>query len=257
MIRSYQKIDRRKSQAIKVGNVKIGGGAPISVQTMTNTLTTNIKATISQINRVVNVGADLVRVSVPDEESTNALKIICKESPVPIIADIHFHYKRAIESAINGAALGGGLEIALGCDLIVASDTARIGLVEVSVGLMPLAGGIQRLVDRVGLARAKEICMFGRRYDAKTLEKWGVINLVVPEDQLHDSARSFAKQLSNGPTVALKEIKKIANISLQKGIIQADKEMKTSVKRVLKSSDAKSGISYLAGKNVNNIFKGK
>ena len=160
-------------------------------------------------------------------------------------------------AAINGAALGGGLEIALGGDLIVASDTARIGLVEVSVGLMPLAGGIQRLVDRVGLARAKEICMFGRRYDAKTLEKWGVINLVVPEDQLHDSARSFAKQLSNGPTVALKEIKKIANISLQKGIIQADKEMKTSVKRVLKSSDAKSGISYLAGKNVNNIFKGK
>ena len=93
--------------------------------------------------------------------------------------------------------------------------------------------------------------------NAKTLEKWGVINLVVPEDQLHDSARSFAKQLSNGPTVALKEIKKIANISLQKGIIQADKEMKTSVKRVLKSSHSKSGISYLAGKNVNNIFKGK
>ena len=193
-----------------------------------------------------SAGADPKFLSKPSSRlDTMKLINIIEKAKIPTVA------------AINGAALGGGLEIALGCDLIVASDTARIGLVEVSVGLMPLAGGIQRLVDRVGLVRAKEICMFGRRYDAKTLEKWGVINLVVPEDQLHDSARSFAKQLSNGPTVALKEIKKIANISLQKGIIQADKEMKTSVKRVLKSSDAKSGISYLAGKNVNNIFKGK
>tara|TARA_B110000438_G_C15749844_1_gene622422 strand:+ start:266 stop:1372 length:1107 start_codon:yes stop_codon:yes gene_type:complete len=104
MERLYQKIDRRKSKSIKVGNVSVGGNAPISVQTMTNTITSDIESTLSQIKRVVDVGADIVRVSVPDQESSLALKKICKESKVPIVADIHFHYKRAIESAKNGAA---------------------------------------------------------------------------------------------------------------------------------------------------------
>ena len=104
MWRSYQQIDRRKSRSINVGNVKVGGKAPISVQTMTNTLTSDVKATVAQIKRVVKTGADIVRVSVPDQDSSYALKDICKKSTVPIIADIHFHYKRAIESAVNGAA---------------------------------------------------------------------------------------------------------------------------------------------------------
>ena len=104
MLRSYQKIDRRKTRVINVGKVAIGGDNPIAVQTMTNTITTNVKETIAQIERSTKIGADLVRVSVPDEESTHALKIITKESEVPIIADIHFHYKRALEAADNGAA---------------------------------------------------------------------------------------------------------------------------------------------------------
>ena len=104
MYRSYQKIDRRHSRTIKIGNVKIGGGTPISVQTMTNTLTSDVQSTIDQINRVTKIGADVVRVSVPDKESSSALKEICNRSKIPIIADIHFHYKRAIESAINGAS---------------------------------------------------------------------------------------------------------------------------------------------------------
>tara|TARA_Y100001970_G_C14237523_1_gene862777 strand:+ start:1978 stop:3072 length:1095 start_codon:yes stop_codon:yes gene_type:complete len=104
MLRSYQKIDRRKTRLIKVGNLNIGGNSPVLVQTMTNTLTTDVKSTLDQIQRVINVGADIVRVSVPDEESAKSLKEICKQSTVPIIADIHFHYKRAIESAENGAA---------------------------------------------------------------------------------------------------------------------------------------------------------
>ena len=101
MHRSYQKIDRRESKVIYLGNVQIGGGAPISVQTMTNTITSDVNSTLSQIDRVRNVGADIVRVSVPDQESSLALKKICKKSIIPIIADVHFHYKRAIESAIN------------------------------------------------------------------------------------------------------------------------------------------------------------
>ena len=97
-------IDRRKTRQIMVGNVAVGGSAPISVQTMTNTLTSDAQATIDQIRQVVDAGADLVRVSCPDEASTKALKQICDESEVPIIADIHFHYRRAIEAAAAGAA---------------------------------------------------------------------------------------------------------------------------------------------------------
>ena len=104
MLRPYQKINRRKTRVINVGNVLVGGNNPISVQTMTNTLTTDVESTSKQINRAVSAGVDLVRVSVPDKESTEALKEITKHSKVPIIADIHFHYKRAIEAANNGAS---------------------------------------------------------------------------------------------------------------------------------------------------------
>ena len=103
-LRPWREIQRKKTRKIKVGNVEIGGDAPISVQSMTNTLTTDIKATIDQIKGLEGVGADLVRVSCPDEESTVALKNIVKEVNIPIIADIHFHYKRAIEAAESGAA---------------------------------------------------------------------------------------------------------------------------------------------------------
>ena len=104
MLRPYQQINRRKSRVIKVGNVSIGGNNQIAVQTMTNTLTSNAKDTIAQIERSANLGVDLVRVSVPDKESSHSLKEIVKHSPVPIIADIHFHYKRGIEAANNGAS---------------------------------------------------------------------------------------------------------------------------------------------------------
>lgn len=104
MLRPYQKINRRKTRVVNVGDVLIGGDNPITVQTMTNTLTSDVKATLQQINRVIKAGADLVRVSVPDKESTQALKEITKQSSIPIIADIHFHYKRAIEAAENGAS---------------------------------------------------------------------------------------------------------------------------------------------------------
>ena len=103
-IRPFRDIKRKKTKVINVGNVKIGGSNPISVQSMTNTLTKDVKSTINQINEIIEAGADLVRVSCPDEESTSALKEIVKSTDIPIIADIHFHYKRAIESAKNGAS---------------------------------------------------------------------------------------------------------------------------------------------------------
>ena len=105
-VRPYRDIVRRKSRQIFVGTVPVGGDAPIPVQTMTNTLTADAKATIAQIQVCADAGADIIRVSCPDEASTAAMPEICKASPIPIVADIHFHYKRAIEAAAAGAAFG-------------------------------------------------------------------------------------------------------------------------------------------------------
>jgi (E)-4-hydroxy-3-methylbut-2-enyl-diphosphate synthase len=103
-IRPFRDIKRKKTKVISVGKIKIGGDNPISVQSMTNTLTTDVKATIKQIHKIQNEGADLVRVSCPDESSSKALKEIVKHIDIPLIADIHFHFKRAIEAAENGAS---------------------------------------------------------------------------------------------------------------------------------------------------------
>ena len=102
-VRPFRDIKRRKTKVVYVGDVKIGGDNPISVQSMTNTLTTDTKATINQINDIAEEGADIVRVSCPDEGSTFAMKEIVKHVSIPVVADIHFHYKRAIEAAENGA----------------------------------------------------------------------------------------------------------------------------------------------------------
>ncbi|HEX9463130.1 MAG TPA: flavodoxin-dependent (E)-4-hydroxy-3-methylbut-2-enyl-diphosphate synthase [Alphaproteobacteria bacterium] len=103
-VRAYRQIIRRKCRQIHVGSVPVGGDAPITVQTMTNTPTSDAKATIDQIRRVEEAGCDIVRVSCPDEESTAALKEIVRAAKIPIVADIHFHYKRALEAAAAGAA---------------------------------------------------------------------------------------------------------------------------------------------------------
>jgi|TARA_E500000178_G_scaffold162631_1_gene162171 (E)-4-hydroxy-3-methylbut-2-enyl-diphosphate synthase len=103
-LRPYRDIPRRRSRQIMVGSVPVGGDAPISVQTMTNTLTHDIEATMAQIDAAAKAGVDIIRVSCPDEESTTALKTLVQRSPVPIVADIHFHYRRAIEAAEAGAA---------------------------------------------------------------------------------------------------------------------------------------------------------
>ncbi len=103
-IRPWRDIERRKSRVIHVGNVPVGGDSPITVQTMTNTLTSDAKATIAQIQECAEAGADIIRVSCPDVPSTDAMAEIVKASPVPIVADIHFHYKRAIEAAEAGVA---------------------------------------------------------------------------------------------------------------------------------------------------------
>jgi (E)-4-hydroxy-3-methylbut-2-enyl-diphosphate synthase len=103
-VRAYRDIHRRKSRQIHVGKVAIGGDAPISVQTMTNTVTGDARATIDQIRAIEEAGCDIVRVSCPDEDATKAMRSITRASNIPVVADIHFHYKRAIEAAVAGAA---------------------------------------------------------------------------------------------------------------------------------------------------------
>ncbi|WP_415392634.1 flavodoxin-dependent (E)-4-hydroxy-3-methylbut-2-enyl-diphosphate synthase [Paracoccus sp. SJTW-4] len=103
-IRPWRNIQRRRSRQIMVGSVPVGGDAPISVQTMTNTDSSDVRATLAQVIAAADAGADIVRISTPDEASTRALREITRESPVPIVADIHFHYRRAIEAAEAGAA---------------------------------------------------------------------------------------------------------------------------------------------------------
>jgi enoyl-CoA hydratase/carnithine racemase len=147
-----------------------------------------------------------------------------------------------IVASVNGVCLGGGLELALACDYIIAGASSKLGSVEVTLGLNPLMGGIQRQVQRIGMARAKEMSMLGRRYDAATLERWGLINLSVPDEQLADVSMSIAQEFARGPTVAHKSTKLIARIAANDGVDVADKAMAELQKPVWASNDLKTGL---------------
>ena len=150
--------------------------------------------------------------------------------PVPTVAAVH------------GAVLGGGLELALACDFIVAAESAQIGSVEVAIGLAPLLGAVQRLAERAGPARAREIAMLGRRYSPEVLERWGVINLVTPDDELESGAMSLAQQLAAGPTVALSAIKRITRIASSEGVRAADEALAQELAPMWDSNDVKRGL---------------
>jgi enoyl-CoA hydratase/carnithine racemase len=150
--------------------------------------------------------------------------------PIPIVA------------AVNGTCLGGGFEVVLACDYSVLGESAKIGSVEVALGLHPLLGGIQRQVMRAGPARAKELAMLGRRYDAATLERWGLVNLVVPDDKLDEVSFSIAEELANGPTVAHAATKRLVSIALNEGVEAADKAMFELQKPMWASEDLKRGL---------------
>src|SRR5258708_15701301 len=124
-----------------------------------------------------------------------------EDVPIPTVAVVH------------GGVLGGGLELALTCDLIIAADTAFLGQVEMIVGLLPLLGGTQRLAQRCGYARAKEIVLLGRRHTPEAFERWGIVNLVVPEAELPAASMAMARQLAAGPTLPPPRIKKQANLA--------------------------------------------
>ncbi|NPT55083.1 enoyl-CoA hydratase/isomerase family protein [Paraburkholderia elongata] len=150
--------------------------------------------------------------------------------PLPVIASIH------------GVCVGGGLELALACDYIVAAESARLGAVEVTLGLHPLMGGIQRFVQRAGTLRAKELAMLGRRYDAATFERWGLINLVVPADQLESATLAIAYELANGPTIAHAATKRLVQFAVSEGTEAADEAMAEIQKPLWTSTDVSTGL---------------
>jgi enoyl-CoA hydratase/carnithine racemase len=165
--------------------------------------------------------------------------------PIPIVV------------AVNGTCLGGGFEVVLACDYSVVAETAKIGSVEVALGLHPLLGGIQRQVVRAGPARAKELAMLGRRYDAATLERWGLINLVVPDDKLDEVAMTVAEELAAGPTVAHAATKRLIAATLNEGLDGADRAMFDLQKPIWASQDLKRGLdAFEAGGPGTALFEG-
>src|SRR5271155_5674847 len=188
--------------------------------------------------RHFSAGADVAQFSARIEEGGRSetaiggvdfLKLL-ELLPIPIVASVH------------GVCLGGGFELALACDYIVAASSAKIGSVEAALGLHPLLGGIQRQVQRAGAMRAKEITMLGRRYDAATLERWGLINLVVPDDKLDEVALSVAQELAAGPTIAHAATKQLVRVAVNEGVAAADEAMFELQKPIWASRDLKRGL---------------
>jgi enoyl-CoA hydratase len=150
--------------------------------------------------------------------------------PIPTLALVH------------GLCLTAGLEVSLGCDMIWASESARFGLVEAVVGLSPGAGGTQRMAERAGPARAREFVFSGGIYDAATLERWNVVNRVLPDDQLHEKGMRFAQRLASGPTKAHAVTKAIVRAYLEGGVDGADAVVPERVGSLFQTEDLRRAV---------------
>tara|TARA_S200000501_G_scaffold349493_1_gene365641 strand:+ start:1343 stop:2440 length:1098 start_codon:yes stop_codon:yes gene_type:complete len=219
-LRPFRDIKRRKTKVISVGDVKIGGDNPISVQSMTNTLTTDVKSTIKQINEIKDEGADLVRVSCPDEASTKALREIVKNVDIPIIADIHFHYKRAIEAAKNGASclrinpgnIGDKIKIR---EVIKAAKDNKCSL---RVGVN--AGSLEKDI----LEKFKEPC-------PEALVESALRNIKIIEDENFFNLKISVKSSDVFLSIeAYKQLSKITDYPLHLGITEAGSFISGSIK---------------------------
>ena len=157
-----------------------------------------------------------------------------EDVPVPTVAAVH------------GAAYGGGLELALTCDTFLCADTASLGQVEATVGLIPLLGGTQRIAARAGVARAKEIVFLGRRHTPAAFERWGIVNLVVPEAELPAAALTWARQLAAGPTKVVAGAKRLANLAARGGVAAADAAQVEINQAIWATADRERGIAAFA-----------
>ncbi len=145
-------------------------------------------------------------------------------------------------TAVRGLCLTAGLEVALACDLLWASDSARFGLVEKVVGITPLMGGTQRMAERAGTARAREFVYSGALYDAPTLHAWGVVNRVLADEELLDDARAFAAQLAAGPTLAHAATKRIVRAQADHGTRGADERTAAFTSHLFETHDSRNAV---------------
>jgi len=161
-------------------------------------------------------------------------------------------------AAVKGMCVGGGFELALACDYIWASEKAQFAAAEILIGIVPLGGGAQRLAQRAGLTRAKEIALGGRFNKPEKLEKWNVINRVLPEQELNEKAKKFMKFQSKGPTIAFGIIKKLLREYYNKGLEESDNLLQAIVPELFETEDIKIGIeSFKKNGPGKAIFRGK
>ena len=169
-----------------------------------------------------------------------------EELPFPTIACVH------------GLCLTAGFELSLACDMIWASESARFGLVEIVVGVSPFMGGTQRVAERAGPARARELVMTGGLYDAATLERWNVVNRVVADDDLAEKTRRFAQRLADGPTLANNATKRVVRAYLDGGVRGADERTPEIVAPLFDSEDLKAAVQTFLEKGPGNAtFEGR
>jgi enoyl-CoA hydratase/carnithine racemase len=198
---------------------------------------------VNAFQRVVDSGAaEAERFSQPLIDAVRRLEAV----EVPSLALVH------------GLCLTAGLEVALGCDIIWATESARFGLVEAVVGLTPGAGGTQRMAERAGPGRAREFVMTGGLYDAPTLERWGVVNRVVGDDELLEKGMRFAQRLADGPTVAHAATKRIVRAYCAGGVDEADRITPDQFAALFASEDLQEAVkSFLAEGPGKATFKGR
>ena len=219
-IRPFRDIKRRKTKVINVGDVKVGGDYPISVQSMTNTLTTDVKATINQINDIAEEGADIVRVSCPDKESTLALKEIVKHVSLPVVADIHFHYKRAIEAAENGAKCLRINPGNIGDKLKIHEVLSAAKNNDCSVRIGVNAGSLERDI----LEKFKEPC-------PEALVESALRNIKILEDQDFFNFKISVKSSDVFLSIAAyRQLSKVCDYPLHLGITEAGSFVSGSIK---------------------------
>jgi enoyl-CoA hydratase/carnithine racemase len=165
-------------------------------------------------------------------------------------------------AAVQGMCVGGGLELALACDLIWAAASARFGQLEATIGTTTLLGGVQRLTERAGPSRAREIIYTADLYDAATFERWNIVNRVVPDDAFEMQTRAFAERLANGPTLAYAAGKRIVRAFLEGGARAADKVVDEVAPPLFQSEDMRAGVAALVEHGARNfrdkvIFQGR
>jgi enoyl-CoA hydratase/carnithine racemase len=170
---------------------------------------------------------------VPDWDLVGLLRAF-ESLAIPIVASVH------------GVCVGGGFELALASDLVVVAESAKLGSVESTLGLHPLMGAIQRITERAGAARAKEMAMLGRRYDPGTLERWGLINRVVADEQLETATMTLAQELAHGPTVAHAATKALVAVATHESVRAADEAMAELQVPIWRSEDLRTGLASFA-----------